>query len=110
MTSAPTNTDVDPGAIRAEGERLQGLAPQYGTVADYASEADPEWYVWGSYGTPLAMLYFQSADRIQAILKEFQPATEGLAQRLIDCADAYEDADGQTSDELGQIEGEIQNV
>lgn len=110
MTSIPTNTDADPGAIRAEGERLQGLAPQYGMVADYASEADPEWYVWGQYGIALAQLYFASADRIQAVLKEFEPAAEGLGQRLIDCADAYEDADGQTCDDLGRIEGEIQNV
>lgn len=110
MTSVPTSTDCDPAAIRAEGERLKDLAPQYGTVADYASEADPEWYVWGSYGIALAQLYFASADRIQEILKEFAPAAEGLGQRFIDCANDYEDADGQCRDDLDGIEGEIQHV
>jgi hypothetical protein len=110
MTSIPTNTDVDPDAIRAEGGRLKELAPQYTTIADYATEADPEWYVWGTYGIALAQLYFASADRIQAILKEFDPATAGLAQRFIDCADDYESADGQTWDDMGRIEGEVQNV
>jgi hypothetical protein len=104
------DVDVDPGAIRAEGERLKALAGDFSIVADYASDADPDWHMWGVPGIALAQLYFMSADKIQEILKEFDPATAGLGQRFIDCARDYEEADERNGKDFDQYEGDIQYV
>jgi hypothetical protein len=112
MTSYATNSDidVDPAGIQAEGERLKTLAPDFSIVADYASESDPDWHMWGVPGVILAQLYFASSDAIKAIIQEFDAATDGLGQRFIDCAAAYRDADDQSAGELDDVEGEIVNV
>lgn len=109
MTSYATNSDidVDPAGIQTEGERLKTLAPDFSIVADYASEADPDWHMWGVPGLTLAQLYFASSDQIKTILQEFDPATDGLGRRFIDCAEAYTDADDQSADEFNEFEGEI---
>ncbi|MEU5155297.1 type VII secretion target [Glycomyces sp. NPDC021274] len=98
---------VDPDAIRAEGERLKALAGDFDIVADYAQDADPDWHMWGVPGIALAQLYFASADQIHTILKEFAPATSGLAQRFIDCAEAYTDSDEESGKEFDDLEGDI---
>jgi hypothetical protein len=109
MTSYPTNSDisVDPDGIRAEGERLKSLAGDFSIVADYAQDADPDWHMWGVPGIALAQLYFASADQIHTILKEFDPATSGLAQRFIDCANDYADTDEENGRGFDDIEGDI---
>ncbi|MEV3938345.1 hypothetical protein AB0K52_20505 [Glycomyces sp. NPDC049804] len=109
MTSYATNSDlsVDPDAIEAEGERLKSLAPDFSIVADYAQDADPDWHMWGVPGVTLAQLYFASADAIHEILKEFDPAVSGLAQRFIDCAKDYRDTDEGNGRDFDDIEGDI---
>ncbi|HEX2144461.1 MAG TPA: hypothetical protein VHG10_08135 [Glycomyces sp.] len=109
MTSYATSSDlsVDPEAIKAEGERLKGLAGDFSIVADYAQDADPDWHMWGVPGVQLAQVYFASADAIHQILKEFDPAVSGLGQRFIDCANDYTDSDEESGKEFDDLDGEI---
>jgi hypothetical protein len=63
--------------------------------------------MWGVPGVALAQFYFASADAIHAILKEFDPATSGLAQRFIDCAKDYRDSDEENGRDFDDLEGDI---
>ncbi|MEU6860502.1 hypothetical protein AB0B28_16730 [Glycomyces sp. NPDC046736] len=112
MTSYATNSDIDvnPTAIAAEGERLKSLAGDFSIVADYAQDADPDWHMWGVPGIALAQYYFESADRIHEILKQFAPAASGLGQRFIDCAKDYTDSDEESGREFDDQSGEIHLV
>ncbi|GAB3995010.1 hypothetical protein GCM10029992_11090 [Glycomyces albus] len=102
-----SGVEVDPDAIRAEGERLKGLAGDFGIVADYATDADPDWHMWGVPGVMLAQLYSHSAGRIQEILQLFEPATTGYGQRFIDSAEHYTNTEDMNVQEFGNREGEI---
>ena len=112
MTSETSSTDlsVEPEALTAEGERLKTIAGDFGIVADYAQDADPDWHMWGVPGVPLAEVYFSSAEAIHTILKEFGPATAGLGQRFSDCAKRYTEADEANSSGFDELEGEMADV
>lgn len=81
------HVDFD-GMSKAE-TRLTGLSADSRKIAEVARDADPEWYVWGLTGIPLAAGYFPLADDVHQHLSDLSEALTANAARLNECARQY---------------------
>lgn len=80
---------VDLSALAAAEEKLRGLSKDGEGIADLASDADPEWYVWGLPGVVFAGPYFLLADKVHDHLKDMHESLNAHAERIRICADQY---------------------
>jgi hypothetical protein len=92
--------DVDTETVREAAGFLRVLGGDFAEIADYAQEADPDWWMWGGTGVMMAQQYEAAAGQIRIILGKFDPAVQGIAQRIEDICTAYEDTDGQAADDV----------
>lgn len=73
--------------------RLAELREHAAGILNLAEDANPEWYIWGALGAPIAALYWQTADEVYQHLKLMG---EALADRVdaLDCTEQnYRGAD-----------------
>ena len=100
--------DVDAAELRTAAETLRGVSGEAEALADYAKEADPDWWMWGLGGSPFAALYFPIVEgHIHPAFKEVVDAIEGLASSLDDCADDHEGNDEEIAKQLEKIAAEL---
>ncbi|MEU6247093.1 hypothetical protein [Glycomyces sp. NPDC047010] len=92
--------DVDTETVREAAGFLRVLGGDFAEIAGYVEEADPDWWMWGGTGLLMAQQYEIAAGHIRIILDKFDPAVQGIAARIEDSCAEYEDADGQSADDL----------
>ena len=80
---------VDFDGMSKARARLDGLSQDSRKIAETAKDADPEWYVWGLTGIPLAAAYFPLADDVHRHLADLAEALSANATRLDHCARQY---------------------
>ncbi|THV34378.1 type VII secretion target [Glycomyces buryatensis] len=100
--------DVDAEKVRQAASTLRETKTEVQAVADYAHEADPDWWMWGLAGIPFAALYFAATEMVfHPALEDAQEAIEGLCVRLEDCADDHEASDAEVAQELEKLGEEL---
>lgn len=96
--------DVDAEQLRRAAAALRETTGEIDALAEYAHEADPDWWTWGLGGIPFAGLYFGVSEMVfHPALKDAAEAVEGLSSRLEECADEHEDNDAAIAAGLKQI-------
>jgi hypothetical protein len=91
---------VDTEVVREAAGFLRVLGGDYAEIAGYTEEADPDWWMWGGTGLLMAQQYEAAAGQIRIILGKFDPAVQGIAGRIEDICEAYEETDGKAADDL----------
>ncbi|GLZ81810.1 hypothetical protein Afil01_66170 [Actinorhabdospora filicis] len=84
------------GMTAAEG-RLKRLSDNSSDIATVAKDADPEWFIWGLFGSPLAAGYFPLAEQIHTHLKDLTEALNANATRINECAAQYKQREEDTT-------------
>ena len=103
--------DVDAEKLRQAAAALRETTGEVEALADYAHEADPDWWTWGLGGIPFAALYFGVSELVfHPALKDAGEAVEGLSARLEECAAAHEDNDAAIAAGLEQIGSELKGA
>lgn len=100
--------DVDAEKLREAATALHQSEGEIQSLADYAKEADPEWWMWGVAGLVMAPAYFALADVFHSSMAESVEAVSGLAGRITECADEHEGNDAAIAAELEKIASEMQ--
>lgn len=101
--------DVDAEKLRTAAETLRGVSGEAGALADYAQEADPDWWMWGLGGIPFAAMYFPVVEGyVHPSFQEAVDSIEGLAASIQACADDHEGNDAEIAKALEKIAGEIE--
>lgn len=101
--------DVDAEKLRTAASTLQGVAGEAGSLADYAKEADPDWWMWGLGGIPFAALYFPVAmGVVHPAFQEVVDSIEGLSASLQACADDHAGNEDAIASGLERIAGQIE--
>ncbi|MCC3763914.1 hypothetical protein K3N28_12650 [Glycomyces sp. TRM65418] len=98
--------DVDAEKLRAAASTLHQSEGEIQSLADYAKEADPDWWMWGVSGLVMAPVYFALADVFHSSMADAVDAVSGLADRIGECADEHEGNDAAIAAELEKIAGE----
>ncbi|THV42480.1 type VII secretion target [Glycomyces buryatensis] len=98
---------VETACIGEAATGLAALTADLDEVVAYVADADPDWWMWGTVGVPFSQPYSQCADKVREILGRLSPAAAGVAKRITDCADDYDQADGDTCEAFGQWDGEF---
>jgi hypothetical protein len=99
--------DVDAEKLRTAASALHQTEGEIQSLADYAKEADPDWWMWGVAGLVMAPAYFTLADVFQTSMADSVEAVSGLADRIAECADEHEGNDVAIAAELEKIVGEL---
>ncbi|GAB3220021.1 hypothetical protein GCM10027447_03870 [Glycomyces halotolerans] len=100
--------DVDADKLETAASTIRGTAAEVEHLAEYAREADPDWWMWGLGGIPFAALYFGVAEMaVHPALEDAAASIEGLADRLDDCARDHRDNDDEIAAELEKIGQDI---
>jgi hypothetical protein len=100
--------DVDAEKLRQAASAIRETIGEVEALADYAHEADPDWWTWGLGGIPFAALYFGVSEMVfHPALKDAGEAIEGLCSRLEECAAAHEDTDTAIAGDLERIASEM---
>jgi uncharacterized protein YukE len=101
--------DVEAEKLRQAAASLRETKGEVQALADYAHEADPDWWMWGLGGIPFAALYFGVSEGVfHPALKDSQEAIEGLCARLEACAQEHEDNDDAIAKDLEKIAAELE--
>lgn len=106
--SDSTEVDVDEvvsvaGTVRSAGESMEDAAA-------YAEEADPDMYMWGMVGLPLAYVYFEATPHIHDMLKRMPDAIAGVAKRIEDSAGAASDCDDEIARGFDKVHDELNSA
>lgn len=88
---------VDFAGLTAAEERLKRLSGNSSDIAAVAKDADPEWFIWGLFGAPLAAGYFPLAEQIHTHLKDLTEALDANATRINQCAAQYKQREEDTA-------------
>jgi uncharacterized protein YukE len=99
--------DVDPEKLRAAAAALHQSEGEIQSLADYAQEADPEWWMWGVAGLVMAPAYFALADFFHTSMTDSIDAVSGLADRIDECAAEHSASDVEIAADLGKIGAEL---
>jgi len=100
--------DVDAEKLRRAASALRETTAEVDAVAEYAHEADPDWWTWGLGGIPFAGLYFGVSEAVfHPALKDAAEAIEGFCARLEECAAAHEDNDSAIAGDLERLAAEL---
>lgn len=89
--------------IESVAEAIRTTAGGLEEAAAYAEEADPDMYMWGMVGLPLAYVYFEATPHIHDILKRMPGAVEGVAQRIADAASAISASDEEAKSDFDKL-------
>jgi hypothetical protein len=103
-----TSFQVDPDQVRAGASALKGTTAEIEALADYAQEANPDWWMWGLPGLFFAPPYFAIAQYFQNELKEVAEAVECLAEGIEDCAEDYAACDAEAEHDLTAVGGDLE--
>ncbi|MCH7229371.1 type VII secretion target [Glycomyces sp. L485] len=104
-----SSIDIDAAQLRAAATSLRGVSAEAASLADYAQEADPDWWTWGLGGLAFAAAYFYIAEsHVHPAFKEAVDAIEGLAASLEKCADDHEGNDEEIAGDLARIADELE--
>lgn len=100
--------NVDAEKLNQAAATLRETKGEIQALADYAREADPDWWMWGLGGIPFAALYFPITEGVfHPALEGAQEAIEGLSARLEECAAEHGDNDEAIAEDLANIGEEI---
>ncbi|WP_026925639.1 type VII secretion target [Glycomyces arizonensis] len=100
--------DVDAEKLKQAASGLHQAEGEVEALADYAKEADPDWWMWGVAGIVMAPIYFGVAEIFHSSIGDARDAVSGLATRLEDCADEHEGNDQAIAAELEKIGQELE--
>jgi hypothetical protein len=84
---------VEPDALRGCADELRRLRERATNILKLAEDANPEWYIWGLLGAPLAALYWAHADDLYQHLAMMGEALADRAEALQCSADTYQQLD-----------------
>lgn len=98
---------VETERVSEAAAALAKLTGDLDEIVAYASEADPEWWMWGTVGVPFSQPYQQCAYSVREILSKLAPAAEGLAKRIGDCAEDYDETDRNQCEAIDRWGGEL---
>jgi hypothetical protein len=103
--------DVDAERLRSAAAALREATGEVEALADYAREADPDWWTWGLGGLPFAALYFGVSETVfHPALEDAGEAVEGLCSRLEECAEAHEANDAAIATGLRRIGADLSDA
>ncbi|MFC4335875.1 hypothetical protein ACFPET_11745 [Salininema proteolyticum] len=83
------------------------MSSDFGQLAEYAKDEEGDVQVFGLIGMPLATQYFDSAEKVQELIKKMEPAGEGLGRLIGNSCSRYENADSQGAQGIGQAGSEL---
>lgn len=86
---------VEPEQIRTCAADLHRIRERAADILELAEDANPDWYIWGAAGAPLAAIYWRYADDLHRHLRMMGEALDDKAEALTCTADAYEECDQQ---------------
>ncbi|MEU5871832.1 type VII secretion target [Glycomyces sp. NPDC047369] len=99
--------NVDAEKLRQAAAALHESEGEIQALADYAKEADPEWWMWGVAGLVMAPAYFALAEYFHSAVTDSVDAVSGLADRIQACADEHDGNDAAIAAELARIGGDL---
>jgi hypothetical protein len=75
---------VDHNEMASCVSRLAELREHAAGILALAEDANPEWYIWGAVGAPMAAIYWQTADDVY---RHLELTGEALQDRVnaLDC-------------------------
>ncbi|THV23537.1 type VII secretion target [Glycomyces paridis] len=97
---------AEPEAIEEIAEAVRRAGDVTADAAAYAQEADPDLYMWGAVGLPLAYGYFEAVEHVHGILERLPGALAGLATRIDQAAKAIAASDEDSANEFNTLEDE----
>ena len=84
---------VDPRALHACADDLLVIRERAAKILELAEDANPDWYIWGLIGIPLAQKYWDVAADVYRHLAMMGEALEDRAEALKCTAQAYTSVD-----------------
>ncbi|WP_199038090.1 hypothetical protein [Glycomyces salinus] len=90
--------DIDP--VRDACVRIGSLRADFDEIHRYASEADPEPWMWGAPGLAFGLQYEVCAEYLRVLMAMLGSASEGIAARIVLACDDYEDADERAAKDI----------
>lgn len=100
--------DVDAEKLHEAASALHQSEGEIQSLADYAKEADPDWWMWGVAGLVMAPIYFGVAEIFHSTIAESIDAVSGLAERIDECATEHSDNDDAIASALEKIGSELE--
>ncbi|WP_025272263.1 WXG100 family type VII secretion target [Haloglycomyces albus] len=98
-----TSFNVDPEQLRQSSSGLKGTEGEIDELAEYAKEADPDWWIWGLPGLVMAPPYFMVADFFHSSISDAKEAIDGVAEGVEKAADKYEEVDDAIAKKINSI-------
>lgn len=98
---------IDVEEVQAVADTVTRTGANVREAAAYAQEADPDWWMWGAVGAPLAYGYFEAVPHIQGILQGTAEAIEGLAKRIDTAALAVAACDEESMNRFNELGSEL---
>lgn len=95
---------AEPAAIHACAAELRRIRERAANILALAEDANPEWYIWGLLGAPLAALYWTYADDLYKHLAMMGEALHDRAEALSRTAQAYQEYDDQLAQAFKSIQ------
>lgn len=99
-------TYAEPEEIEEIAAAVQRCGETMADAAAYAQEADPDLYMWGAVGLPLAYGYSEAVEHIHDILGRMPAALDGLGTRIEQAAKAIAASDEDAANDFNTLEDE----
>ncbi|HEX5494339.1 MAG TPA: hypothetical protein VFX70_07190 [Mycobacteriales bacterium] len=84
--------------------RLTELREHAAGIINLAADANPEWYIWGALGAPMAAVYWQFAGELYQHLEQMGKALDDRIDALDHTAQNYQGADDTVGQSVQKIE------
>lgn len=94
---------VDPEQLRTAATKLRVACEYAQKASDHATEADPDWWMWGLPGLVFSPVYFALADGWRELLSNTSGAIEGVCGRLDGTSGSYEDIEATIDEDLAKL-------
>lgn len=101
-------TQIEVEEVESVAKSIRGAAETMGEAASYAVEADPDLYMWGAVGLPLAYVYFEATPHIHEMLHRIPEALTGVADRIEASAGEVDACDQEISRGFDDIQNEAE--
>ncbi|MFC4336874.1 WXG100 family type VII secretion target [Salininema proteolyticum] len=105
-----TGFSVDPEQLRQSSGDIKQAESEIDQLAEYAKEADPDWWMWGLPGLVLAPPYFMVANFFHQSIADAKEAVDGVATGVEKAADKYEEIDEEIAKQVGNIGETLDSV
>lgn len=73
---------VDCDSLEYTSRQLLEATDYFNQAAQYAKDADPDWWMWGISGTPFAAIYFPASNGMQWLFSQVGPGLEGVVETI----------------------------